>query len=217
MGFLSGITDTLFGDGGKKAVRVSREEAAQNREFIREGQAQALDYIGGAFPQAQAQRDASTLAAMGVYADTAPQAFDMFSGGNFGAQQVTAAAPMQIQNALLGLPVDYNFLQPRQQQADFGFMSQGLPQAPQVAATLPPEISPETALGGMVQNAPDMVRMGLDYLTPENINAQQLFGQVPVSRKNINTNDLSMTQQVLGYDRFAPKSGKPTFISDRWV
>ena len=152
MGLLSGITDTLFGDDGKEAVRLSREEAAQNRQFIREGQAQALDYIGGAFPQAQAGRDAATLAAMGVYADTTPQAFDMFAGGNLGAQQVTAAAPMQIQNALLGLPVDYGFLQPRQQQADFSFLSQGLPQAQEVAPQ--PEMTPNDALAGINNSIP---------------------------------------------------------------
>ena len=139
MGILSGITDQLFGDDGKKAVRVSREEAAQNREFINQGRSAALDALGTAYPSADAHRRAGTQAALDIYGQVVPQQFGLYSDGNLGAQQVTAAAPMQIQSALMGMPVDYSFMQPREQVADFGYLNQNLDQSiPQYA---PPELS----------------------------------------------------------------------------
>ena len=50
MGFLSGITDSLFGDDGKSAKRAQTQENIANREFIREGIAGAKEDINRIFP-----------------------------------------------------------------------------------------------------------------------------------------------------------------------
>lgn len=127
MGFLSGITDQLFGDSGKSGQQSQKRENEKNRDFIRAATKTARADIDRIFPQVQSQRLEGFQGAQNVLAQGIPQQFDVFQQGNIQAQQTAGAAPQQVQNALLGLPVDFGFLQPGQaQQADFSFLNQPL-------------------------------------------------------------------------------------------
>lgn len=127
MGFLSSITDTLFGDSGKGAAKQSKKDSAANREFIRQATETARADIDRIFPQVQAQRLGGFQGAQNVLAQGIPQQFDIFQQGNLQAQQTAGLAPQQIQNALLGIQPDFGFLQPGQaQQPDFSFLNQPL-------------------------------------------------------------------------------------------
>lgn len=147
MGILSGLSDSLFGDKGKKATRAQVTENRANREFIKEGIAAGKADIERIFPQAQAARLFGAQGAQDIFAAAVPQQFQQFQQGNVQAQGTAGSAPQQIQNALLGLPVDFGFLQPQQTQApDFSFLSQPL-QAPQ------PQQQPQTGFGGIGNEA----------------------------------------------------------------
>lgn len=127
MGFLSDITDSLFGDSGKGASKSQGKENERNREFIRAATQTARADIDRIFPQVQSQRLGGFQGAQNVLAQGIPQQFDIFQQGNIQAQQTAGLAPQQIQNALLGIQPDFGFLQPGPaQQPDFSFLSQPL-------------------------------------------------------------------------------------------
>lgn len=126
---LFGISETLFGDSGKGQSKAQALENDKNRAFIREGITAAREDINRLFPQADAARLFGAQGAQDIFASAVPQQFQQFQQGNIQAQSTAGAAPQQIQNALLGLPVDFGFLQPQQTQApDFSFLNQPLPQ-----------------------------------------------------------------------------------------
>lgn len=123
MGFLSSITDTLFGDNGKAASDKQSRENELNRSFIREGIAEGRADIERLYPGVNQARQEGFSAAKDIFAQTAPQAFDLFQQGNRAAQRTTAAAPQQQYNARMGMPVDFSFLQPQAPPtADFSFL-----------------------------------------------------------------------------------------------
>ncbi len=131
MGFLSGITDSLFGDDGKKQSRRQNQENIANREFIREGTDAARAEIDKYWPQAQADRLFGYQGAQDIMQQFVPQQMAAFQQGNQQAQGTVGATPQQQYNARMGLPVDYGFLQPQDQyQPNFDFLNQPL-QAPQ--------------------------------------------------------------------------------------
>lgn len=127
MSFLSDLGDSLFGDSGKGASKSQKKENEKNREFIRQATDKAFGQIAERGPLIQAQRLGGFQGAQNVLAQGIPQQFDIFQQGNIQAQQTAGLAPQQIQNALLGLPVDFGFLQPSQAvQPDFSFLNQTL-------------------------------------------------------------------------------------------
>lgn len=139
MGFLSGLKDSLFGDEGEKASRKQSEENEQNRAFIREGIAAATADINRIFPQAQAARLFGAQGAQNVMQGFVPQQLQAFQQGNLQAQTTQSLAPQQIQNALLGLPTDFSFLQPQQGfQPNFDFLNQPLQPPVQEPLQQPP-------------------------------------------------------------------------------
>ena len=127
MGILSGITDTLFGDGGKDQSRKQRDENAANRAFIQQGTQDARAQIDQLWPQAQADRLFGAQGAQNIMQGFVPQQLGAFQQGNQQAQGTMGATAEQQRNARLGTPVDYNFLQPQgQYQANFDFLNQPL-------------------------------------------------------------------------------------------
>jgi len=149
MGILSGLTDSLFGDSGKGAARTQGRENQKNREFIKEATDAARTDINRLFPQAAEARLSGFQGAQDIFASAVPQQFQQFQQGNQQAQGTAGSAPQQIQNALLGLPVDFGFLQPQQTQApDFGFLNQPLGPQPDPALQQPLQPPPQNPFQG---------------------------------------------------------------------
>jgi hypothetical protein len=141
MGILSGIMDTIFGDEGRGGQQAQQKENAANREFIRQATDVAREDVNRLFPEAAQSRLQGFQGAQDIFASSVPQQLNAFQQGNLQAQTTAGLAPQQIQNALLGLPVDFGFLQPQEQfQPDFSFLNQ--PLQPSIAGTTGPAFNP---------------------------------------------------------------------------
>jgi len=150
--------------GGERAQESVERAAAQAR-------ADALRLFGGA----EAQRLGGFQGAQNIFAGTVPQQFDIFQQGNIQAQQTAGLAPQQIQNALLGLPVDFGFLQPSAPvQADFSFLNQPLAGQP-----TPEEIAQQQALAAQ---QPQLPQFSFGQNNPAGTTA---FGGLPLGKFNI--------------------------------
>jgi len=133
------------------AASASSDRKAANKQTddaqraIQEATAQARTDVNRIFPQAQEARLQGFQGAQDIFASTVPQQFQQFQQGNLQAQGTAGAAPQQIQNALLGLPVDFGFLQPQQAQTpDFSFLNQPLqPEQPEQPLQQPLEPIPQ--------------------------------------------------------------------------
>ena len=159
MGFLSSITDTLFGDSGKGASDKQSSENRKNREFIREGIAEARGEISSLFPGIQEARQTGFDRSRDIFSQSVPQQFNAFTQGNQQAQQTTANAPQQQMNARLGQPVDFGFLQPQQSfQPDFSFLQpqQAQPQEQQAQ-------QPSVDLNALIQDPNFLKSLGINF------------------------------------------------------
>lgn len=148
MGFLSSITDTLFGDDGKAAADKQSKENRKSREFLAEQTEKARDEIFPLFGAAEESRRAGSQAALDVLGGALPAQLGAFQGGNVGAQQALLTGLPQVQNAILGLPTDLSGLQPQQLNIDTSFIPTQLPGLPTQQQALRP-----TTPGGMLEGA----------------------------------------------------------------
>lgn len=117
-------------DAKKQASRGMEAQQAENeanRAFLEKQAQQARGDVAGLFPQARQEREQGTQRAIDVLTGALPQQFGAFQQGNVAAQQQLAAGLPQIQNALLGLPVDFQSFQPTE--IDFGTQFAQPPQA----------------------------------------------------------------------------------------
>ncbi len=141
-----GIFSSIFGGGTSKASRESQAAAqAENlarERFIREQSGQARQDVSGLFPQAQDVSRQGFQGALDLIGLGVPAQLGAFQQGNIGAQQAISSTLPQIQNAILGLPVDFGQFQPQQLNVDTSFL-QGLqaPQIQQPQQTAPPQLS----------------------------------------------------------------------------
>ncbi len=112
---------------GQKALDEQKSFNAGNRDFLAKKidtagkQAETLFELSGKNRTTGAQRSLEILG------QTIPQQLSAFQQGNVGAQEQLLAGLPQVQNALLGLPVDLSGLQPRQIPVDASFAQQQLP------------------------------------------------------------------------------------------
>lgn len=138
VGVAVGVGGLAVGLSAAKSDREAAEaQSLRASDAIRTATRQARADVNRLFPQAQQARLQGFQGAQDVFANVVPQQFGAFQQGNIQAQQTTGLAPQQIQNALLGLPVDFGFLQPQQQfQPDFSFLNQPINQQP---IDIPPE------------------------------------------------------------------------------
>lgn len=129
-----GIFSAIFGGGTDKASEQSlanqRADNAARLSFIKQQAGQARSDVKDLFPKAQEARDKAYDNAFSMIAGAFPQQLSMFQQGNIGAQnQINRTLP-QVQNALLGLPMDYSAFQPQQITPDLSFLDPWLPQSP---------------------------------------------------------------------------------------
>lgn len=137
MGFLSDISDTIFGGSNDEALKSQRKDNRRAQEYIEEQTQLALEDIANVYPQGDDFRNRSYELAMYLTGMAVPQQMRMFQQGNVGAQGQLLAGMPQFQNAILGLPYDNSALQP---------MAIRPPQMPQFGQQLPQ--TPAWLLGG---------------------------------------------------------------------
>jgi len=118
---------SIFGGGVSGASQQSQQAQqaanAATQRFIEQRSAEARADILSIFPQAQQLGAQGFQGALDVLGGGIPQQLAAFQQGNIGAQQVTGDTFSQIQNAILGLPVDPSAFAPQNIQTDLSFLS----------------------------------------------------------------------------------------------
>jgi hypothetical protein len=85
--------------------------------------------------------------ALDIFGAAIPQQASLFQQGNVGAQQMLGQGSQQFQNAILGMPVDYSYMQPQQFETDFSFMPTELPDFTTSQQALNPAPQPNVGIG----------------------------------------------------------------------
>lgn len=130
---IGGVGASLFGanqdrKASDRALREQRRQNESNEAFIREQAGKARQDILPLFDNAAQNRILGSQAALDIFGQSLPAQAQAFQQGNVGAQQSLLAGLPQVQNAILGNPVDLSGLQPQQLNVDTSFMQQQLPQ-----------------------------------------------------------------------------------------
>jgi len=131
----------------KKALQSQEKQVSENRDFISKSQTQARADVQRIFPEAQQQRQLGFQGALDVFGETIPQQLGVFQQGNLAAQQALLGGLPQIQNAILGRPVDFSQFQPQQLRFDSSFAQQQLPDFQALQAPVAPPQTPEPNIG----------------------------------------------------------------------
>lgn len=98
----------------KAADSQSRQQRAQSLAFIEKMLSQSRGDLFSLFPQAQQNRQQGFLAGLDIQRQAFPQMINSFQQGNVGAQNALLAGLPQMQNAILGRPVDISGMQAMQ-------------------------------------------------------------------------------------------------------
>ncbi len=122
-----GIFSSIFGGGATGASERSQEAQlaanAATEKFIKEQSGQARADVSALFPSAQRVGAEGFQGALNVIAGGIPEQLAAFQGGNVGAQQTLGQTLPQIQNAILGLPVNQAaFQQPQTISPNLSFL-----------------------------------------------------------------------------------------------
>ena len=135
---MSGVATAIAGSaiiGGissnqnsKRAINAQEDQNARNEQFIREQAIKARGDVLPLYDAARENRGIGTQAAMDVVNDAMPEMSRLLREGNLGAQQTLLAGLPQANNAILGLPVDYNALQPQEVSPSYAWALRSLPQ-----------------------------------------------------------------------------------------
>ena len=102
------------------------------QDLLRKGVEEGRGYIEDLYPQGQEMARQGFAGAMDVFNQATPQQMQTFQQGNVGAQNALLSGLPQMNNAILGGPIDYGQLQAQQlQQPEFNFNTPSFLQAPQ--------------------------------------------------------------------------------------
>ncbi len=105
----------------KASDSQSKQQRAESLAFINKMLSQSRGDLFSLFPQAQQNRQQGFLAGVDLQNQAYPQIMNSFQQGNVGAQNALLAGLPQMQNAILGRPVDNSGLQARQLQTQQPF------------------------------------------------------------------------------------------------
>lgn len=105
----SGGAAYLDRKSNKDAVKSAERQKQQSQEFIERQIKQARADIFKLFPAAQESRQKGLDAGLHLYSQAYPAMMNSFQQGNVGAQQALIAGLPQMQNAIMGDPVNMNF------------------------------------------------------------------------------------------------------------
>ena len=138
----------FLGGTDNSAQKEQQKANERTQQFIREQAALARGDAGNLYAGGDYARNTGVNAAMGLMGNSMPTQMGMFQDGNVSAQMQLLAGLPQFQNAILGMPVNNQALQPtrlsmpdasayQQRLPDFGM--QQAPQAGQSWGTPQPQ------------------------------------------------------------------------------
>ena len=145
---MSKAVKTVFGGSDDSSQKAQVEQNQLATRLAAERAKEARADVSALFPAADVNRNLGLQSALDVIGQTTPQQLSAFQQGNVGAQQQLLAGLPQIQNALLGRPVDLSGLQTQTLPIDTGFTQRQLPQftsSTSALATGDPASAPATA------------------------------------------------------------------------
>lgn len=126
--------DDLFG-GTDDSAQKSQEQSNQwARELFKKNAQRARSDALNILPVSQDNRRAAFQGALDIFGDTIPVQMQQFRRGNTNAQAALLAGLPQIQNAIMGAPVDLSGLQVRSLNPDRSFANVTLPKAKKLNA-----------------------------------------------------------------------------------
>jgi hypothetical protein len=111
MGIFSSISDTLFGGTDDSSQKKQIKANERTQEFIEEQAALARGDVLALQPLGDQARSQGYQSAIDMLTGSTPQQIDLTARGNIGGQEALLAGLPQIQNAILGMPVDMGALQ----------------------------------------------------------------------------------------------------------
>jgi soluble cytochrome b562 len=114
----------LSNNASKKAASQQSRSDKKARAAVKDAAEQARADIFDRVDTAEDYSRQGYQDALDVFAQTIPQQANTFTQGNLNAQQAILAGLPQIQNAILGAPINYNAFQPTSITPDFGFANQ---------------------------------------------------------------------------------------------
>jgi hypothetical protein len=114
----------------RKAVKQAEQQRQASLEFIEKQMKQSRGDLFKLFPASQESMRQGIGASMDVYRQSVPYQAQAFQEGNIAAQNQIIGGLPQMNNAILGGPVDYSQFQPTRLQ---GIGGMTMPQAPQFA------------------------------------------------------------------------------------
>jgi len=128
MGFLSGLTEKVFGGTDNSAQKAQQQANARSQAFIEEQARLARGDANYLYPQGDYARNQGINAAMALMGNSMPTQMGLYQDGNVSAQMQLLAGLPQFQNAILGMPVNNQAYQPtRLSMPDSSFYKQQLP------------------------------------------------------------------------------------------
>lgn len=157
MGFLSGLTEKVFGGTDNSAQKAQQQANARSQAWIEQQAALARGDANYLYPQGDYARNQGINAAMALMGQAMPYQMGSFQNGNVAAQNLLLAGMPQYQNAILGMPVNNQALQPYQGALpDSSMYNQRLPdfgmvQAPQPGQSWGSTGQPQAAMPQMQQ------------------------------------------------------------------
>lgn len=169
----SAVVGAVVSDrASKRAAGAAKDSSEAQLAFMREQADRAREDVARLSPQAREARDLGYQQSMDFLGSALPVSLGFMQQGNVGAQEINAAALPQMNNAILGGPIDYSFAQPRT--IDFQPALQdllaGVPQVYQPPQE-PEQQTPANPTGGPSMFAPnfggfggmDLSNMGSDF------------------------------------------------------
>jgi len=169
---------SFFSGTDSSAAKNQQKDNAQRQAFLQQQAALARGDTFALYPAGDYARNSSYDAALALMGQSAPRELGMFQGGNVAAQNLYLQGMPQHQNAILGMPVNNQALQPYQQ-------------------TLPDPSSYRTQL-------PDFGSLGT--ATPPPTGATQ-WTQPPPQQQPQQFNPQQMMQMANTYNNVAPMFG----------
>lgn len=127
----SSVIGGIFSDrASSKAADTAQKTSDAQLAYTQEQSDQARGDINRLIPQATDRRNQGYQQQMNFLGQALPVTTNLAQQGNVGAQNVVAGSIPQIQNALMGGQVNYDFMQPQQidYQSQISQLLAGLPQ-----------------------------------------------------------------------------------------
>lgn len=117
----------------RKALKSMEEQKAASQAFIEKQIEKSRGDIFKLFPSVQDSLQQGVQAGLDVTQQAFPVQLAAFQKGNVGAQEQLISGLPQMNNAILGMPIDYSAFQPtRLRNVDTGVSGLTMPNAPQL-------------------------------------------------------------------------------------